>query len=274
MAMNSEKATDTPKVSVIMPTYNRARYIVEAIKSVQSQTLRDWELIVVDDGSTDGTDGIMQELAKADLRIRYVKQGVNLGIAKTRNHGVSLARAGYIAMLDSDDIWTTADKLTKQVSFFEQNKKLGIVGTNAFFINEDGKPIGKRTRFPSDDIDIRKVELYRNILMQSGLVIRKSAILQAGGYDPQFSIFDDHDLWLKIGKNYEFMILPSLDLTYRIHKGGITMAKRLKTAQEGMKILFKYKRLYPGFLMGLFTCTGRFFTSRLLIFWIRSFLSP
>ncbi|MDR3558647.1 MAG: glycosyltransferase family A protein [Candidatus Pacebacteria bacterium] len=272
--MAKDNDSNKPKISVIMPTYNRARYIADAIKSAQNQILRDWELIVVDDGSTDETGIIVHEMAKNDPRISYFKNERNLGIATTRNRGVSLAKADYVAMLDSDDIWISPDKLAKQLSFFEHNEKLGIVGTNAFFINEDGKPIGKRTRFPSDDIDIRKVELYRNILMQSGLVIRKSAILQAGGYDPQFSIFDDHDLWLKIGKNYEFMILPSLDLTYRIHKGGITMAKRLKTAQEGMKILFKYKRLYPGFLMGLFTCTGRFFTSRLLIFWIRSFLSP
>jgi len=260
----------TPKISVIMPTYNRARYIAEAIRSVQSQTLREWEMIVIDDGSTDGTEKIVREIAATDPRISYFKNEKNLGIAKTRNRGVSLAKADYVAMLDSDDVWASPDKLVKQISFLEQNKNFGIVGVNACFINEDGKAVGKRTNFPSEDVGIRKTELYRNILMQSGLLIRKSAIEKAGGYDSSFSIFDDHDLWLKIGLDYKFMILPSVDLSYRVHKDGITMERRLKTAREGIKILFKYKKYYPGFFIGFFVCVGRFFISKMFVFWFRT----
>lgn len=267
--MNSENTASKPKISIIMPTFNRARYIAEAIKSVQDQILDKWELIVVDDGSTDDTGIIVQDFSKADHRIQYVRQEKNIGIALTRNRGVSLAQAPYIAMLDSDDKWISTDKLVKQVSFLEQNEKLGIVGTNASFMNENGKVVGNNTNFSSEDLGIRKTELYRNILMQSGLLIRKEAILKAGGYDPKFSIFDDHDLWLNIGKDYEFMILPSVDLSYRVHKGGITMAKRIKTAREGMKILFKYRKYYPGFMIGLFVCVGRFFVSRMFVFRFR-----
>jgi glycosyltransferase involved in cell wall biosynthesis len=263
----------TPKISIIIPTFNRARYIVEAIKSVQDQILDKWEMIVVDDGSTDNTESIVRGFMEKDSRISYFKNEKNLGIAMTRNRGVSLAQAPYIAMLDSDDRWASPDKLIKQISFLEKNKELGIVGTNASFMDENGKTVGKRTNFPSEDPGIRKTELYRNILMQSGLVIRKSAIEKAGGYDPKFSIFDDHDLWLKIGKDYEFMILPSVDLSYRVHKGGITMAKRIKTAKEGMEILFKYRKYYPGFMIGLFVCVGRFFVSRMFVFRLRAFLS-
>ena len=241
-----------------MPTFNRARYIGEAIKSVQNQTLRDWELIVIDDGSTDDTEKIVREIATTDPRISYFKNEKNLGIAKTRNRGVSLAKTDFIAMLDSDDRWALPDKLAKQISFFEQNKKLGIIGTNSTFIDEYGKLIGKRTHFPSDDGLIRKTELYRNILMQSCLVIRKAAIEQAGGYDHAFAVCDDHDLWLKIGRDWQFMILPSVDLSYRIHKGGITKAKRLKTAREELQLLFKFKNEYPGFFKGLIKCLVRF----------------
>jgi glycosyltransferase involved in cell wall biosynthesis len=263
----------TPKISVIMPTYNRARYIAEAIRSVQNQTLREWEMIVIDDGSNDDTEKIVREIAAADPRISYFKNEKNLGIAKTRNRGVGLAKADYVAMLDSDDYWVKEDKLARQLEAFEKNMKLGIVGVNACFIDENGKVVGKRTNFPSNDTDIRQTELYRNILMQSGLLIKKSAILKAGGYDSSFSVFDDHDLWLKIGIDHGFMILPSVDLSYRVHKGGITIAKRIKAAKEGTRILFKYKNRYPGFLMGLFTCIGRFFTSRLIIFWFRTWFS-
>jgi glycosyltransferase involved in cell wall biosynthesis len=242
-----------------MPTYNRARYIAEAIKSVQDQILDDWEMIVIDDGSTDGTEKIVREIAASDPRISYFKNEKNLGIAKTRNRGVALAKADYVAMLDSDDKWISPDKLTKQLSFFEHNKKLGIVGTNASFINENGKAVGKHTNLPVDDAGIRQTELYRNILMQSGLLIKKSAIEKAGGYDSQFTVCDDHDLWLKIGKDWQFMILPSIDLSYRIHHGGITKAKHFKTALEEMKILFKFRKDYPGFFKGLIKCMVRFF---------------
>lgn len=247
-----------PKISVIMPTYNRARYIADAIKSAQNQILRDWELIVVDDGSTDETGIIVHEMAKNDPRISYFKNERNLGIATTRNRGVSLAKADYVAMLDSDDIWISPDKLAKQLSIFAHNEKLGIVGTNAVFMDEAGKAIGKRTSFPTNDADIRKSELYRNILMQSGLLIRKSAIVKGGGYDSSFTVCDDHDLWLRIGLDWQFMILPSTDLSYRIHKGGITKAKSFKTACEETKILFKFKGKYPGFFKGLIKCAARF----------------
>ena len=256
--MNKENAANKPKVSVIMPAYNRAQYIAEAIKSVTDQTLREWELIVIDDGSTDGTDAIVQELAKADPRVSYHKNEQNLGIAKTRNRGVKLAKADYVAMLDSDDKWVSQDKLTKQLAFFASDEKLGIIGTNATFMDETGKAVGKRTSFPADDAEIRNAELYRNILMQSGLLIRRSAIDQAGGYDSTFSVCDDHDLWLRIGKDWRFMILPSIDLSYRIHSGGITKAKRLKTAREEISILFKFKNEYPGFWKGLLKCLARF----------------
>ena len=249
----------TPKITVIMPTYNRARYIAEAIRSVQSQTLREWEMIVIDDGSTDGTEKIVREIAATDPRISYFKNEKNLGIAKTRNRGVSLAKADYVAMLDSDDIWTSPDKLSKQLDAILKNKKLGIVGVSARFIDEDGKVVGKQTHFPTDDVGIRKTELYRNILMQSGLLIRKSAIEKAGGYDPGFTICDDHDLWLKIGKDWQFMILPSVDLSYRLHASGITKTKHFKTSKEEMKILFKFRKEYQGFLKGIVKCVARFF---------------
>jgi glycosyltransferase involved in cell wall biosynthesis len=262
-----------PKISIIMPTFNRAKYIAEAIRSVQSQTLREWELIVIDDGSTDNTESIVRDLTEKDGRISYFKNERNLGIAKTRNRGVSLAKADYVAMLDSDDKWISSEKLVCQLETIEKNMKLGIVGTNACFIDEDGAIIekntnfssgnssnkGKCTNFPSDDAGIRQTELYRNILMQSGLLIKKEAIEKAGGYDSRFTVCDDHDLWLKIGKNWQFMILPSVDLSYRIHKSGITKAKHFKTACEEMKILFKFRKEYPGFFKGLIKCTGRFF---------------
>ena len=142
--------------------------------------------------------------------------------------------------------------------FFEVNDKLGIVGTNASFIDENGKTISKHTNFPSNDIGVRKIELYRNILMQSGLLIRKSAIEEAGGYDIEFTVCEDHDLWLKIGRDWQFMILPSIDMSYRIHSGSITKTKRIKIAQAEMKILFRYKKHYPGFWKGLMKCLTRF----------------
>ena len=125
--------------------------------------------------------------------------------------------------------------------------------------------------FPSENVGIRKTELYRNILMQSGLLIKKEAILKAGGYDSSFSIFDDHDLWLKIGKDWPIYDFCRVLICHIVStQGGITMERRLKTAREGIKILFKYKKYYPGFFIGFFVCVGRFFISKMFVFWFRT----
>lgn len=121
MMKQTQKTGDVPLVTVVMPAYNAARYVEEAIGSVITQTVTDWELIVVDDCSADDTCMLVEKLAEKDARIRLVRNAENSGVAKTRNRGLDLARGRYVAFLDSDDIWYP-QKLEKQLALLERKK--------------------------------------------------------------------------------------------------------------------------------------------------------
>ena len=123
-----------PKVSVIIPTYNRQDLVQEAIDSVLNQTFRDWELIVVDDGSTDQTPSVLQE--RYDSRIIYIYQE-NQGESAARNRGLYSATGEYVAFLDSDDLWHPK-KLQRQIEVFAEKPELGLVSTQAYWINYEG----------------------------------------------------------------------------------------------------------------------------------------
>ena len=136
------------KISIIVPVYNVEKFIQETMDSVRAQTRQDWELLLVEDGSTDKTAAVAEEYVKrtGDCRIRLIYQGKNLGAAKARNRGVEEARGRFIAYLDSDDLWRP-DKLEKELSFMEQ-KDAAFVFTSYEFADEQGKGTGKIVHVP------------------------------------------------------------------------------------------------------------------------------
>jgi glycosyltransferase involved in cell wall biosynthesis len=247
-----------PLISVVMPSFNRAHYISQAIESVLSQTYSQWELIIIDDASTDTTALIVANFIKKDGRIRYIKNEVNSGISKSRNRGVAEARGEYIAMLDSDDVWLDAKKLEKQMDFFAHYpqhpehtafspKPLGVLGTWIQKMDDLGN-LAEKISFLSDDANIRKNILYKNPIAQSSAVLKTEIVKKAGGYDENIVTMDDHDLWLRMGLISDIAVLPEYTTGYRIHPGGITKKKKLKVATEELHIISKYKAQYPGFL--------------------------
>jgi len=244
-------AAAAPIVSIVMPTHNHANFIAEAIESVRMQTFDQWELLIVDDGSTDDTRAVVEPFLKEDARIRYIRQEENKGIAFTRNNGVAQSQGRHIAMLDSDDAWASSDKLALQVAALDADPKLGIIGTWLEIIDEKGVPTGAMLSYPQDDAGIRAKEIYRNAFAQSSVVFRKDAFTKAGGYDGRFVVTDDHDLWLKIGRSYRFATLPRYDLKYRRHSGNITRTRRITAAHEELEILRRHRAYYPGFYKGL-----------------------
>lgn len=136
------------KISIIVPVYNVEKFIQETMDSVRAQTRQDWELLLVEDGSTDKTAAVAEEYVKrtGDCRIRLIYQGKNLGAAKARNRGVEEARGRFIAYLDSDDLWRP-DKLEKELSFMEQ-KDAAFAFTSYEFADEQGKGTGKIVHVP------------------------------------------------------------------------------------------------------------------------------
>ncbi len=243
-------AQSIPKVSVITVTFNREQFIREAIDSVLAQTFTDWEMVIVDDASTDNTERIVKDYIDGESRIKYFKNKVNLGIAKTRNRGLELARGEYIAPLDSDDIWLDVNKLKKQVEFLEINKDYSMLGGGIMRINEKSQPI-KKVLFPVYDSLIRKIILQFNPFPQSTLLYRKSVALACGGYSHNYKICDDYELWLKMGLQSKFTNIPQVLAGYRVHGGNITKTKRLTTCKEILDIVWNFKTKYPRSYIGL-----------------------
>ena len=238
-----------PIVSVIMPAFNREKFIAESIRSVLNQSFKDFELIVIDDGSTDKTLQIANTFLE-DPRIRIVRNQKNLGIAKTRNKALELARGRFIAPLDSDDIWLDREKLRKQVEFLEENPDYAMLGGGIMHIDVDSKPI-KKVLFPIYDSLIRNIVLQYNPFAQSSLLYRKSAALECGGYSTEYKICDDYDLWLKIGTKHKFTNIPQVLTGYRIHGENITKTKRLTAAREILEIVRNNSKLYPRSYIGI-----------------------
>lgn len=240
-----------PKISIITVTHNREAFIREAIDSILAQTFKDWELLVIDDASTDNTENIVNEYILKDPRIKYFKNEKNLGIARTRNKGLELALGEYIAPLDSDDKWLDNSKLQKQVEFLDINQDYALLGGGIIHIDANSNNT-KKVLFPVYDSVIRNIILQFNPFVQSTLLFRKKVALDLGGYSTSYMICDDYDLWLKIGLKYKFTNIPQVLAGYRIHGTNITHTKRLTTAREILEIVKLYapyyKRPYLGIL--------------------------
>lgn len=239
-----------PRISIIIPTYNRARFVAQAIESVQTQTFADWEMIVVDDASEDDTPGIVAKQVAQDQRIKYFRNEVNLGISRTRNRGLELAQGEYIAVLDSDDIWCDMEKLQKQSDFLEQHPDYSLIGGAVILVDEQGSEIGRRQP-PIADQDIRSGLLLKNTLVHSSIMYRREAVKGLGGYDVKLSSGEDYDLWLRLGREHKLANLPDYVVKYRVHSGNISISERLKTLRINLELVKKNKDYYPGYFRAL-----------------------
>jgi glycosyltransferase involved in cell wall biosynthesis len=193
---------DAPLVSVIIPTYNRAHIINRAIESVLSQTLIDWELIIVDDGSVDDTWSLLEKYARENNNIKVYRHEKNKGISAARNTAIGHSRGTYLAFLDSDDTWFP-EKLQKQIAVFKQGPPdLGLVYTGAIFINErTGISRVKHARIQGK---IFQQQLAFNpIGGPSRVMVSRESFISSGSFDEQPAFFEDWDLWIRITKKYQ-----------------------------------------------------------------------
>ena len=174
---------EMPLISVVMPTYNSIRFIRESIESILNQTFVDFELIIIDDGSTDGSSEIIADYKKYDNRIYVCTNPKNLGIVASLNRGLSCARGQYIARMDSDDI-SYPTRFQKQIDFLDKYSDVGILGGAVQYIDSDGKTLGMNA-YPTDDMAIRWTCLFSNPFAHPTVMIRK-CVLEKNGlrYDP------------------------------------------------------------------------------------------
>lgn len=253
-----------PKISIITITYNRARFLPEAIESVLAQSFTDWELLIIDDASTDDTSEVAGRYASIDQRIKYYKNQENLKISRSRNRGLELSKGDYVAVLDSDDIWRDKDKLQKQYDYLVGHPACGLIGGGVVVIDERGKEMRRYLNEQGDE-SIRKKLLIKNQFAQSSVMYPRQAVLDLGKYDVELSGIEDYDLWMRVGAKYELANLDSYVLSYRLHGGNVSVTDRARLMERNLFLIKKYKEFYPSY--------RRAWLRRILRLWAYRFLS-
>ncbi len=235
------------KVSIQMCTYNRAHYIKQAIDSVLSQTFTNWELLILDDCSTDNTESVLAEYLK-DPRIKYIKNSENLGINKNRNKALSFSTGEYVAVLDSDDYWIDSNKLSDQIQFLDNHKDYALIGTDMIIVNEEGTML-KKVTYPSSNFAIHKLLLLKNLFCHSSVIYRRQEIIDLGSYDESLPIWEDYDLWIRIGLKYKYANLNTYSTAYRKHTSQ-SNSKKIKVGRDTQAhIVRTYKNSYNGYIL-------------------------
>jgi glycosyltransferase involved in cell wall biosynthesis len=217
----------TAKLSIVMPAYNVARYIGSAIRSVLDQTFQEFELIVVNDGSTDETEAIARSFP--DERIHLINQP-NRGVAGALNVGLKAARADYIARFDADDI-CYPHRFAKQFHFMTAHQDYVITGSAADYIDESGSYVFTNNPEAYSDEAIRAVRLSHCPFIHSSVMYKKEPVMQLGGYNLFAHSFEDHFLWQAILQKGKALNFPEPLLRVRLNSGSITIDERWRPRQ-------------------------------------------
>ncbi|BAI62004.1 putative glycosyltransferase [Methanocella paludicola SANAE] len=250
-----------PKVSVIVATYNRENVISDTIDSIFNQTFQDYEIIIVDDGSTDNTNAILKKYGN---KINYVNIYHSGSPSYARNTGIKLAKGKYIAILDSDDLWFP-EKLEKQVNFMENHSDVGVLGTFFETVNDDN---GNKKIYllPTNPNILKWCLIFSNCIAHSSVIIRSEIIKMLGYYDKSVDFCEDYDLWIRASRITNIANLPEVLLSYHIHDSSISSVyfeeqekialcimilnvRKILNNNVSDEIILNMKRVYNGFLL-------------------------
>lgn len=224
----------SPEVSVIIPVYNQAQFIDKAIKSVLKQSYQDFEIIVINDGSTDNTEAIVKGFI--DFRIRYICHKNNSGVSEARNTGIRLSRGKYIALLDADDEFLP-EKLDMQVKLLRNEPfDVGMVCAWSFNMDKNGDCISKRN-LPRKEGYIFEDLLSTNPISVPTVLIRKECFKKIGLFDSSLDGQEDWDMWIRVAKYYKFSLIKIPLAKRRIHPNRISynLEKKVITAKRIIK---------------------------------------
>ena len=227
-----------PDISVIMSVYNGETYLKEAIESVRNQTFKNWELIVINDCSTDSTSEILAEFASRDERIKVHTNEVNLKLPTSLNKAISLSTGKYIARMDADDI-CLPDRLEKQYKFMEENSDVALSSCR-FMTVRNGVYMSGGAGGRCDFQALKAMLLVANPILHPG-VIAKADVMKKFNYDTSLTCTEDLELWTRmVMGNQKIQILPECLLIYRLHDKQITSTTLQRQHTEVMKIQQKY----------------------------------
>lgn len=228
------------KVSIIVPTYNRKSLISCAIDSVLRQTFEDFELLIVDDGSTDNTGDFIKE-NYTDKRIRYFYQE-NQGQTYARNKALGHSVGEYICFLDSDDYWPT-NKLEISLKVFEDNPDIDVVYGDEMVINHEGEELG-REKIKRYSGNITKHLLVENFIGMSASMVKADKIKEVGGMDEKVRVADDFSLWLRLSRTSQFYYLDEVLGYYRLTEGQISVDK-IARLDSNLRTVLNFLNNYP-----------------------------
>ena len=211
-----------PKVTVLMSVYNGEKYIQEAIDSILGQTFKDFEFLIINDGSTDKTGEILESYN--DPRIKIINNEKNIGLTKSLNKGLELATGKYIARQDADDI-SMPQRLEKEVEFLEQNRNVGLVGTDYLFINEKGKVV-HIVKCLNGSRELKAKLLKGNQFGHGSVMLRRECIEKVGTYREEFKFAQDYDFCLRIAEAYDVANIPEPLYKWRINIESVSVKKK------------------------------------------------
>jgi glycosyltransferase involved in cell wall biosynthesis len=204
-----------PKVSVLMAVYNGAQYLRPALESLLAQTFEDFELVIVDDASTDCTPEILAEYGAQDARVRLLRNSSNLTLPASLNRGLKVCKASLVARADADDIYER-DRLRKQVDFMEQNPEVGLISSNVHVIDEGGEYL-RTSDLPLSHEAMRLRMNYSCPVSHPAVMFRRNMVLEAGGYDEEAVTSQDVELWSRLVHRTRFANLAEPLIKYRRH---------------------------------------------------------
>ncbi len=222
-----------PLVSVVVPTYNRVELLRETLVAILSQTFKDFEALVVDSSSTDGTEDFAAGIN--DARVRYFKKSADGLVATGRNLGIRNSLGRYVAFCDDDDLWIQ-DKLSQQVEFMEQNPDVVLSFGYAVDFGDTGS--AGCLRYPKNECDSAAsfdALIMGNKITASTVMVRKAGLDKTGLFDetPEFRAIEDYDLWLRLARNGRIACMPRVLCKYRVHEGALTR----NPYKENLKLL-------------------------------------
>ena len=234
--------TPGPRISVLMGVYNGERLLDTAIASIVGQTYTNWELIVVDDASTDSSLAVATSWRQRDARVRVLEHAVNRGLAVSLNEAFAAARGELIARMDADDV-SLPRRLEKQVDFLDGHPAVAVLGTGAEFVDAGGNALGSGHLFEEHD-DIA-ANIYRTTpLMHPSVMMRRSFLESLGGYDVRLRRAQDADLWLRGYHRFRYHNLPEPLVRCLIRdKGGVDARSMLTGAFVLARSAYRERRL-------------------------------
>jgi glycosyltransferase involved in cell wall biosynthesis len=223
-----------------MAAKNYARFLPTAVESVFAQTYPDWELLIIDDGSTDHTPAAVRQFLR-DSRVRYLRSD-KLGQPRAKNLGIGLSRGEFVAFLDADDAWEPT-KLEKQLTLFREKPEVGVVFCRRSIIDENDQPLPMRSTSPPPRGHVQSHMFVQNFVCFSSAVVRRSVFSHAGGFDPQWDLAIDFDLWLRVARHYAFDFVDEELVQYRTGHGNLSK-KLLDRVDTALSIMYHAGQRY------------------------------